>query len=274
MSADLPPLAVVPIGHVRSAKPLRFDARHQPDEAGAESNVVELVHTDAHRRAVQDLEGFTRIWLVWWFHLNSGWRPQVLPPRGPSRRRGVLATRSPHRPNPIGLTAVQLLRVEGTRLHIGPCDLVDGTPILDIKPYIPAYDAFPGESSGWLGEVDALMAAPPRFRVVHGPLALEQAAWLGTRWHIDFRSRLDELLSRDPTPHRARRIRRRPGGRFEVGCGAWRAAFTVEGEVVTVHALDAAYPHRFLDDLTLRDVPDREAQKAFLARWPRPPGEG
>ncbi|KAB2654137.1 MAG: tRNA (N6-threonylcarbamoyladenosine(37)-N6)-methyltransferase TrmO, partial [Verrucomicrobia bacterium] len=154
MSHESHRLTLVPLGHVRTAKALKFDARHQPDEAEAESNVIEIVPSPEHRRALQDLEGFSRIWLVWWFPLNATWRPLVLPPRGPAPRRGVLATRSPHRPNPIGLTAVQLLGVEGTRLRIGPCDLVDGTPILDIKPYIPAYDAFPDEKDGWLQEVE------------------------------------------------------------------------------------------------------------------------
>jgi tRNA-Thr(GGU) m(6)t(6)A37 methyltransferase TsaA len=267
-------LNVVPIGFVRTAKPLRFDARHQPDESEPDSSIVELVPTADHRAALRDLAGFTRVWLVWWFHLNKGWRPLVLPPRGPARRRGVLATRSPHRPNPLGLTAVRLLGVEGTRLRIGPCDLVDGTPILDIKPYIPAYDAFPDETAGWLGEVEAAHAAPPRFAVRFEPLADEQAAWLAANWRIDFRPRLGELLARDPSPHRGRRIRRRPGGRCEIGCGAWRATFSVAESTVIVHALDAGFPLRFLADLTLLDVPEREAQCAFLSRWPRPDGAG
>ncbi|MEY3492095.1 MAG: tRNA ((37)-N6)-methyltransferase TrmO, partial [Verrucomicrobiota bacterium] len=136
-------LTITPIGFIRSGKPLKFDARHQPDEKQAETNVLEMLPGDKYQKALKDLEGFDRIWLIWWFHRNTDWRPEVLPPRGPSKRRGVFATRSPHRPNPIGITPVQLIEIKKGKLVLGPCDLVDGTPIFDIKPYIPSYDSFP-----------------------------------------------------------------------------------------------------------------------------------
>jgi hypothetical protein len=113
------------------------------------------------------------------------------------------------------------------------------------------------------------LQAPSRFTVQFSPLATEQAEWLLAGWGIDFRPRMTELLSRDPSPHRSRRIRRRShGARWEIGCGAWRGFFQVDGQTVTVLTLDAAYPLRFLHDLTLEDIPDRAAQLAFLARWP------
>ena len=85
---------------------------------------------------------------------SSNWKAQVLPPRGPKKKRGVFATRSPHRPNPIGITPVELIRVEKRRLIVGEVDLIDGTPILDIKPYVPAIDAFPGSKAGWVDEIE------------------------------------------------------------------------------------------------------------------------
>ncbi len=255
------------IGFVRTGKTEKFDARHQPLETEAECNELELVEGDGMREAVRDLEGFSRIWLVWWFHRNSGWRPLVLPPRGPAQRRGVFATRSPHRPNPLGLTAVKLLGVRPGRLLLGPCDLVEGTPVLDIKPYIPAYDAFPGESAGWMDAVDAASRVPPAFEVRLSVVAEEQAAWLAVTWGVDFRGRMVELLGRDPTLHRTRRIVRR-GGRMEIGCGAWRGVFEVEGSVVRVVELRVGYPRRFLNDPARPETPDRAAQLAFLERWP------
>lgn len=257
-----------PIGFIRSLKQVKFQARHQPSEADAESSILELLPDCGHELAVRDLAGFSRVWLVWWFHRNTTWRPLVLPPRGPAQRRGVFATRSPHRPNPLGLTPVQLLAVAGRRLVLGACDLVDGTPVFDIKPYIPAYDAFPEAKAGWHDEVAAALRVPPQFTVQFSPLAEAQGEWLWTRWGIDFRPRLTELLARDPSPHRTRRIRRRWGGRWEIGCGAWRAFFVVAGRTVNVVTLDAAYPPRFLHDPQLDDIPDREAQLAFLAHWP------
>ena len=96
-----------PIGYVRTQKSLKFEALHQPDEEIEEQSVLELLPGEEYRRALQDVEGFSRIWLIWWFHRNSSWRSLVLPPRGPAHRRGVFATRSPHRPNPLGITPVK-----------------------------------------------------------------------------------------------------------------------------------------------------------------------
>ena len=238
--------------------------------------MLELLPGSNYEQALHDLAGFSRIWLVWWFHRNTDWRPRVMPPRGPAKRRGVFATRSPHRPNPLGLTPVQLIEVKGRRLILGACDLVDGTPVLDIKPYIPAYDAFPDAKAGWIDEVDAALAVPPQFAVVFSPLAEAQAEWLQAEWRIDFRPRLIELLARDPTPHRTRRITsRHAAGGFLIGCGAWRAIFEVSEGRVTVRAIEPGYPARFLHDPAKAEgLPDREAQIAFLQRWPDVPFAG
>ena len=76
-----------------------------------------------------------------------------MPPRGPRVRRSLFATRSPDRPNPIGLSAVRLLQVEGRHLHVRGIDLIDGTPILDLKPYLPYADAFPDAKAGWIDDI-------------------------------------------------------------------------------------------------------------------------
>ncbi len=268
-------LVLRPIGHLRCAKRVKFQARHQPDETEPEENWLELDPAVAPALSTLDLAGFDRIWLVWWFHRNTGWRPQVIPPRGPQRRRGVLATRSPYRPAPLGLTPVRLLGVEqgGRVLRLGPCDLVEGTPIFDVKPYVPNYDAFPDARAGWIDEVDAAERAAPAYTVELGPLAAAQADWLARDWAISFLPRVEHLLARDPAPHRTRRIRRVPpaqGGGFQIGCGSWRALFTVDPEAmrVTVTGLGPAYPPRLLHWEKGAEIPDREAQIAFLARWP------
>jgi tRNA-Thr(GGU) m(6)t(6)A37 methyltransferase TsaA len=263
------PLTLQPIGFLRTPKPMKFHALHQPSEIAPEQNFLELLPDCGYEKALQDLAGFSRIWLISWFHRNKTWRPLVLPPRGPAKRRGVFATRSPHRPNPLGLTPVQLISVTGRKLILGACDLVDGTPILDIKPYIAAYDAFPDAGGGWTEEVASSLAAPPQFSVCLAPLAETQAEWLRANWQIDFCPRLFELLSRDPTPHRTRRIRRCGDAQFVIGCGAWRAVFSVAEKIVTIATFETGYPPRFLNNLSLEDLPDRAAQLAFLERWPQ-----
>ncbi|HTJ79232.1 MAG TPA: tRNA (N6-threonylcarbamoyladenosine(37)-N6)-methyltransferase TrmO [Rariglobus sp.] len=261
-------LTLQPIGFIRTQKQVKFQARYQPAEHEEERNTLELPPGSNYEQALRDLAGFERVWLLWWFHRNANWRPLVLPPRGPSKRRGVFATRSPHRPNALGMTPVRLLGVKGRTLLLGPCDLVDGTPVFDIKPYVPAYDAFPEAKAGWIDEVDAELAQPARFTVSFSEQAETQLAWLLDGWRVDFRARLVELLSRDPSPHRTRRITKREAGGFLIGCGAWRAVFGVEGETVAVAAIEPGFPMRFLTRPGYEDVPDREAQVAFLECWP------
>ena len=137
-----------PIGFVKSGGGTY--PQEAPRQAAFASNegVIELLPGRNFEQALEDLAGFERIWLVFVFDRNRNWKPKVLPPDGSSRKRGVFATRSPHRPNPVGLPAVELLRIEGRSVHIRNFDLLDGTPILDIKPYIPEADAFPASRSG------------------------------------------------------------------------------------------------------------------------------
>lgn len=118
---------------------------------GEQKATVELRPGWHLEQAVKDLAGFERIWLITLLHRSRGWRPIVKPPRGGPR--GVLSTRSPDRPTPIGLSAVRLLDVTGRLLTVQGIDLLDGTPVLDVKPYVPYCDAFPTSKAGW---VDAL----------------------------------------------------------------------------------------------------------------------
>ena len=117
--------------------------------------MVELARGQGLEMALRDLDGFDRIWLVFVFDRNMGaWRPTTRPPvAAPGRRRvGLFASRAPYRPNPIGLSCVRLISISGLTLHVADSDLLDGTPILDVKPYIPAADAFPEAHAGWVDE--------------------------------------------------------------------------------------------------------------------------
>jgi tRNA-Thr(GGU) m(6)t(6)A37 methyltransferase TsaA len=150
------PFALHAIGWVRSPYERRFGT---PQQASAiDSDRDAQIELDVERippEAVRDLEGIERIWLLSYLDRSGTWGALVQPPRGPRVRRSVLATRSPDRPNPLGLSAVRLVRVEGLTLHVRGVDLLDGTPILDIKPYIPYADAFPESRAGWIDEIPA-----------------------------------------------------------------------------------------------------------------------
>lgn len=142
-----------PIGHFCCRQSEKYMAPKQPG-MGLETGQIILNPGSNYEQALEDLEGFSRIWVIFLFHRNSSWKPKVLTPRGGSKR-GVFSTRSPHRPNPIGLSCVELLKIEGRSLYVNNNDLLDGTPILDIKPYLPYADAFPDSLTGWITEESA-----------------------------------------------------------------------------------------------------------------------
>ncbi len=159
----------------------------------------ELVFEPAYRsrESLRGLEGFSHLWLIWGFSENAdrGWSPTVRPPRlGGNLRMGVFATRSPFRPNPLGLSCVHLLAVqwedpEGPSLLLGGADLADGTPVYDIKPYLPYADSIPGASGGFTGGEE-----PPRLPVFcpeEEKEKLPPETWAA----------LEGVLACDPRPH-------------------------------------------------------------------------
>ncbi|MCC6466242.1 MAG: tRNA (N6-threonylcarbamoyladenosine(37)-N6)-methyltransferase TrmO [Planctomycetes bacterium] len=157
------------IGHVRSPYTERFGTPRQPTvqqqtllDRAVEAS-IELLPGCNYEQALQDLEGFEYIWVMTYLHLNRHWKPTVVPPRGPKVRRGLFATRSPHRPNPLGLSALKLLGVQGRVIRVLGIDLLDSTPVLDIKPYVPYADAFPGARAGWLDALGEAPDAPDRW---------------------------------------------------------------------------------------------------------------
>ena len=140
-----------PIGVVNSPYQERFATPRQPAYA-VEDKSAKIV-LDAgynYEQALQDLQTFSHIWVIYWMHLNQGWNPLVKPPRDKEHKHGVFSTRAPHRPNSIGLSLVSLLSIEGRVLHIGNHDMLDGTPVLDIKPYIKEADMQENANNGWI----------------------------------------------------------------------------------------------------------------------------
>jgi len=115
---------------------------------------IELVRGENYEQALKDLDGFEYIWVIFVFHHNTTWKPVTNPPYSDGNgKKGVFATRSPYRPNPIGMSCVKLEKIIGNRIYIMDCDILNNTPILDIKPYISDYDSFPDASRGWLDNV-------------------------------------------------------------------------------------------------------------------------
>ena len=149
--------------------------------------------------ALRGLEGFSHIWLLWDFsEAHSGkWSPTVRPPRlGGNKRMGVWATRSPFRPNNIGLSSVRILKIEldtpeGPVIHVEGADLMNGTPILDIKPYLPFTDSHPDASAGWTSDVDI-----PPLAVAIPEEVRPRYPFTPSQWRA-----IEGILASDPRPH-------------------------------------------------------------------------
>ena len=251
-------LVLEPIGYIRTPFTEKADAPHQPDTIAATEGLIELLEGRNFEQALDDLEGIEKIWLIYWFDRNPNWKPKVQVPRGPRVKRGVFATRSPHRPNPIGLSLVDLISIDGLKLRVANVDLLDGTPILDIKPYLPAVEAYPGAKAGWIDDVER---GDPHFEIVYSDKANEELNFLKER-NIDLRTRIERVLQQDPTPHPYKRIEH-SGEKYIQAIGAWRVVFHVEGNTVYIEEIRSGYPEdKFLDG---EELSDDAAQRAFRA---------
>ncbi len=144
-------ITLEPIGIIQSPFTRQAGTPIQPRFAAdvKASAVIDERYADGLYR----LEGFERIWLLTWLDRGAPARLRLKPYRA-DIECGVFATRAPSRPNPIGLSCVRLVRIEGTTLHFSEVDLLDGTPLLDIKPYSPRFDSYPDACEGWLTDTD------------------------------------------------------------------------------------------------------------------------
>ncbi len=189
-----------PIGIVRSCFTEKFGTPRQPGlvpEAGAEIVLSPPYHVE---EAVRGLSSFSHLWIVFVFHRNRSWSPTVRPPRlGGNRRIGVFASRSGFRPNPVGMSAVRLekiVRESGScRLRISGGDLIDGTPVLDVKPYVPYADRICNAEGGFAG-------APPerRLEVVFSSEAEKAAAEIEAEGSTRIKDLISAVIALDPRP--------------------------------------------------------------------------
>jgi tRNA (adenine37-N6)-methyltransferase len=252
-------LELSPIGFVRSPFKEKMQAPRQPNTPQAAAGSVELLPGRDFEHALEDLSSFRYVWLIFWFDQSEGWRPKVLPPRS-SKRRGVFATRSPHRPNPIGMSLVQLTGIEGLVLSVEGLDLLDGTPVLDIKPYIPYADSRPDADHGWLEEASDPKAA---FEVSFAEQAREDLAVLES-FGLDLEPQIRQVLELGPEPHPYRRIKKTESGAC-LALKDFRVSFSHAGarSPIVVTAIASGYRPQ---ELATGTDPALEAHRALAAR--------
>lgn len=214
------------IARMKSDFPTKFGIPRQSGLVQSLRSTIVFEPEFRNEDALRGIEEYTHLWLIWQFSaaVRQGWSPTVRPPRlGGNTRMGVFATRSPFRPNNLGLSCVQLLGVEhteqdGTVLHVSGADLMDGTPIFDIKPYVPYADSWPEASGGFTERTGAFLLEVdfPEDELKKLPESKRKAAV--------------ELLSHDPRPS----YQRDPCRVYGLTFAGFDLRFTVDGDKLTV----------------------------------------
>lgn len=190
-----------PIGVLHTCFAEKFGVPRQAAMVPAAVGTLKLKADPTYRLAVEPLESFSHIWIVFVFDRGTDrpWRPIVEPPRPGQRRSvGVFASRSPHRPNPIGISAVRLDRIDydakgGIEIHVSGVDILDGTPVLDVKPYLPYADCIPAATSGWASDTIQ------RYRVTFSDASARSLAE-AARAEPRLPELITQMLALDPRP--------------------------------------------------------------------------
>lgn len=253
---------VEPIGLFHCSEEYPYDAARQGAVAHASVGRIELATGNNYEQALTDLEGFSHIWVVFQFHKNERWKPMVQPPRS-DRKVGVFASRAPYRPNGIGLSCVRLGRIDGRTIEVFDHDLLNGTPILDIKPYLPYADSFPDAVVGWVEEVEGEV-----WDVQFSHAAVRQLKWLLERDTECIESFLRQQLSFEPTNANKKRVQPFSANEWEIAYRTWRARFNLveSPQVVSVQSITSGYnPVELFDDADPYD--DKETHRDFMRHF-------
>lgn len=256
------PILMTPVGTFRCSEVYPQEAPRQgtvrPDSTGS----VELNSGHNFEQALKDLEGFSRIWLVFSFDRNNHWKPLARPPRS-NRKVGVFACRSPYRPNSIGISCVELIDVDGLQITVRGHDLLDGTPILDIKPYIPYADSFPEAAEGWLED-----CSDKKWTVRFADLAAHQLAWLEANGVSYLTSFIEVQVSENPTDAGRKRVKQLADGTWEVACRTWRliVGMDAENRELTILTIASGYTDEEIDQTDDR-YHDKAVHRAFKRKF-------
>jgi len=253
-------MIVHPIGVVHSDLVYRYETPRQGILAGANESVIELLPNRNFDQALKHLNGFERIWVLYRFHLNNNWKPLVSPPRHTRKKIGVFATRAPYRPNQIGLSCVKLIKVSKLKIFIAESDILDGSPVLDIKPYLPYSDSFPEAATGWVTS-----GVEHIFDVVFEPEAEGQCEWLKQAANINLQNFARLQLEFDPTDATRKRISTN-GDVFVLAYRTWRIVYGVDADEkrVTIREIRSGYTAVELGDDAVDKYSDKPLHRRFI----------
>jgi len=263
-------IIVTPIGYIHSEQVYRYETPRQGVLASGNISVIELLPNKNFEQAVKNLTGFDRVWVLYNFHLNKNWKPLVTPPRHTREKVGVFATRAPYRPNQIGMSCVKLERVEGLKIYISESDILDGSPVIDIKPYLPYSDSFPNSATGWVKS-----GLENIYEVVFSKKALEQTGWLKIHSKINLVNFARLQLEFNPTDSTRKRIvelDQRTASvkkKFVLAYRTWRIAYLVDEakKKVSIKEIFSGYTKEELLNLADDKYDDKKLHNLFYEKF-------
>ncbi|MBA4406334.1 tRNA (N6-threonylcarbamoyladenosine(37)-N6)-methyltransferase TrmO [bacterium] len=258
-------IVIEPIGIVHSDLKYRYETPRQGILAGGNISVIELKPNNNFEQALQDLDGFERIWILYQFHLNNNWKPLVNPPRHTRKKVGVFASRAPYRPNQIGMSCVRLEKIDGLKIFISESDILDGSPVIDIKPYLPYSDSFPDAATGWVkNDIENI------FKVCFEQEAIKQCKWLKETSKINLTDFARLQLEFNPTDCTRKRItgvdgKNSSGETYVLAYRTWRIFYSVNeaDRTATISEIQSGYTKEDLLDLTEDKYADKDLHLRF-----------
>ena len=227
-----------PIGHVNSPYKQKFVVPRQANLVSAGFGSIELNQEYSDINSLRGMEQFSHLWIIFFLHATAekGWSPTVQPPRlGGKKRVGVFSSRAPYRPNPIGISAVEYIEHYESHgrvlIKVGGLDLLDGTPVLDLKPYIPYADSIPNASGGYAAE------KPPNKLVIVFSRKAEEELIANKVNYPNLKELIVQLLTLDPRP--AWRVKNQDNKQYGVTLYDLNIKFRIEGKQTTVISIRA-----------------------------------
>lgn len=223
-----------PIGYLKCERNYHEEQPRQGNLSTSQG-CIELILGYNYEQGLKDLEGFSRIWVIYEFHQNKTWRPLTNPPRTDGKgRKGVFATRSPYRPNQIGISCVKLISIKKNLIYIGDSDLLNNTPILDIKPYIPEYDSFPEARTGWLENV-----IEDTYKIEYSEISNEKISFLKKN-NIDLEGVILSQLGHDLFDKTRNKFIKSENG-YILRFKSWQILFKVAEKIVVINDIESSY---------------------------------
>ena len=226
-------MEVTPIGTIHSPFKQKLGIPRQPLLCPNVQGTIVLKPQYAREDTLRALESFSHLWLIYWCHKSDSWRETIKPPRlGGKEKVGFLATRSPHRPNPLGLSVVKLEKVnDDFSIEVSGLDILDETPLIDLKPYLPMWDSLQNANNGWVDQTPTLKKLPVDFSEVNKELeALTSPEVVA----------LEETLCWDPRPAYSKGKENENDRTFIHTLGAWEVTWKRENQSIKVVALKKA----------------------------------